>query len=55
MPGMFNVEQIQHGHRKKYNVVLNKYNMVTEKNIATGETSQDITPFHFFHNFNFQY
>ena len=20
MPGMFNVEQIQHGHRKKYNV-----------------------------------
>ena len=26
-----------------------------KKNIATGETSQDITPFHFFHNFNFHH
>ena len=25
------------------------------KNIATGETSQDITPFHFFHNFDFHH
>ena len=25
----------------------------TKKNIATGETSQAITPFHFFDNFNF--
>ena len=26
---------------------------VQEKNIATGETSQAITPFHFFDNLNF--
>ena len=25
------------------------------KNIATGETSQAITPFHFFDNFNFHH
>ena len=26
---------------------------IPEENIATGETSQDIAPFHFFDNFNF--
>ena len=28
---------------------------VSLKNIATGETSQAITPFHFFDNFNFHH
>ena len=30
-------------------------NMAKRENIATGETSQDITPFHFFNNFNFHH
>ena len=35
---------------------VEKYkNTITQKNIATGETSQAITPFHFFHNFNFHH
>ena len=36
-------------------VVHGSSGQVFEKNIATGETSQAITPFHFFDYFNFRH
>ena len=39
-------------HSQIYSIIF-KYILSYLKNIATGETSQAITPFHFFDNFNF--
>ena len=41
-----NVTTPQHHHNSKTTTIIN---------IATGETSQAITPFHFFDNFNFHH
>ena len=45
--------QVKAGHFHKTRDNLSQYNH--KKNIATGETSQDISPFHFFDKFYFHH
>ena len=40
---------------KWWHQLVNNFETVLHLNIATGETSQAITPFHFFDNFNFHH
>ena len=41
--------------KRKKDTQLHKLKAQKGKNIATGETSQAITPLHFFDNFNFHH
>ena len=42
-------------HKKRHMAISQEPRVVSDKNIATGETSQAITPFHFLDNFNFHH